>query len=217
MITGWHDVFLHVFIFFTFLCHGSLSHSPSSSSLLFLIFALLHPPSHPALSSSSFFPFCSSFFLYLLCHPLWVVWLLFCCLLISRPDPSFPARSFLFLLPLFSTLLSAFSSCTALPIRCIVSFGLLVSGCGSQSDWVSACWASFSSLCSLTQHKAKVSITAILLSTQEPTIPVHHTGPKQSFLYTAMKFPNDTPQGKPELSNRVLNCQDLHMYRFSPV
>lgn len=32
-----------------------------------------------------------------------------------------------------------------------------------------------------------------------------------------MKFPNDTPQGKPELSDRVLNCQDLHMYRFSPV
>lgn len=158
---------------FSYLCT-----TPSSLTSCFVLFLIL---SFLLLFLS---PLSTPFF-YLLCHPLWVVWLLFCCLLISRPDPSFPARSFLFLLPLFSTLLSAFSSCTALPIRCIVSFGLLVSGCGSQSDWVSACWASFSSLCSLTQHKAKVSITAILLSTQESTIPVHHTGPKQSFLYTA--------------------------------
>lgn len=195
---------------FSYLCT-----TPSSLTSCFVLFLIL---SFLLLFLS---PLSTPFF-YLLCHPLWVVWLLFCCLLISRPDPSFPARSFLFFTSSFFHPVVCF-----LLLYCFTNQVYRVLRSAGIRMWftvrLSLCLLGFF-LISVFPHTAQGQgkyhcYPAVHSRINNPSSP--HWAQAELFIHSpaglTMKFPNDTPQGKPELSDRVLNCQDLHMYRFSPV
>lgn len=87
----------------------------------------------------------------------------------------------------FNSSLSLFCLSASLDAVSLQVCRVLVSGCSSQSGRASACWAVFSSLCSLTQHKVKVRTWARPPPFQGQQGPqgregFHHKRPARRFL-----------------------------------
>lgn len=106
-----------------------------------------------------------------------------------------PSSSSFFLLSPADSLLAFLLFPVSLSARCVASSSSLLPGCGSQSDWASACWPSFSSPCSPSRRGVKVSASSSRLRADE--VDEADRGLKPSDLGPNVASRANTPQGRP--------------------